>query len=666
MGEKKQDDKHMQSFKERSAKEFAGQTKGLEPIFNTLQTARYRYVLLVVIVASLAGLLWFGFKDAGSYYGYTAGSLFRPDRYAETAATEYFGEWQGLTADEVNRQVSSMRLANLPGALGCGAVLAAAGVFSWWAGLGFALARTVVKSVFDLSADTRSFFVRRYRADHPAAPGNPKFSNVMLYTLRYVFDPACDNGVADTLLDAEMVGYMRKALGDVKVSGGYLLANGLWLSGSPARLRPALSFIGLDPITVAHASRHAEDAGAPPAAQESATAPAEDADSAPAGPQPDAPEKDASGSASASVPAKGAPALSAASEPAAPAAAASQSVAPAETASEPAAPVAAVRRFCAQCGAKLPDGARFCPRCGTPRDTGSAPRSAGGQISAPAKDAGAAPVSTPKDGSLSAAPQPQNNPASGAARSAAAQPVAASTAPASPRPSRSRAPIVAAVCVCAAALALVFVIVVLPALGPTQTPDTAGTVAADGTDVSTEALPRGAAEDGDGADDAPAQDEGQAEEGSARRQAEEPADTDAAAEPADAGSSDLLALSDPAQIAASLGPASDGATGTYENIPDTPATQLWKTCMPQGPVAGLEYEIALDGSYMRIAAQRSQSGADDVMRYVLSELGATTDMFFQVAHGRLAGFPHLLAGRDQRQRLFRAHHHPPCVRARPA
>ena len=36
---------------------------------------------------------------------------------------------------------------------------------------------------------------------------------------------------------------------------------------------------------------------------------------------------------------------------------------------------------------------------------------------------------------------------------------------------------------------------------------------------------------------------------------------------------------------------------------------------------------------MRIAAQRSQSGADDVMRYVLSELGATTDMFFQDGGG---------------------------------
>lgn len=600
------DKKRLERLKEQSAAEFQKNVKGLQPVLNTLKTARYRYVLLVLIVASLAGVLWFGFKDAGSYYGYTAGSLFRPDRYVETAVTEYFGEWQGLTADEVNRQVSSMRLANLPGVLGCGAVLAATAVFSWWAGLGLMLAQIVVKIVFDMSADTRSFFVQRYRADHPAAPKTLELSSVVLYTWRYVFDPGSDNGVAGTLLDAEMVQGMREALADIKVSGGYLLANGLWVDGNPARLRPALSFISLDPVTVAGASQDVRDAGAVPVAPSSAPAPVQGEGRASEAAQSAAAEKIASGS----VPAT---------------ASAQETTATPSAAPEPV-PVAApaVRRFCAQCGAKLPDDARFCPRCGTPRDTASVPRPSDKHTAAPAKDAGVTPVNAPKDGSQRVTAQPDGGSASGTTGGTATQPDATGSAPVTSRPSHSRAPIVAAVCAGAAVLALLFVIVVLPALGPKQTPETAGTIAVDGEDLPAEALPDGAGEDAERMDEALAREEEQADEDDAQGHVEEPADS---------GASDLLSLNDPAQIAASLGPASDGATGTYENIPDTQATQLWTTCMPQGPVTGLEYDIALDGSYMRISAQRGQSGASDVMSNVLSELDATPDMFFQDGSG---------------------------------
>ena len=442
----------------------------------------------------------------------------------------------------------------------------------------------------------------------------------MLYTLRYVFDPACDNGVADTPLDAEMVGYMRKALGDVKVSGGYLLANGLWVSGSPARLRPALSFISLDPVTVAGSPQSAEDAGAAPVAPSSAPAPAQNEGRASKAAQSVAAEK----SAPSSVPA----ATSVREEPTVPA-----------TAPAPVPPAAsAARRFCAQCGTKLPDDARFCPKCGTPRDTGSTSRPSGSQAAAPAKDTVAAPVVVPKDGSPRVAAQPKDGSVGEAARSAdTAQQAVANPAPVAPgpapRPARSRTPIVAAVCVGAAVLALVFVVVVLPALGPKQTPETAGTIAVDGEDVPIEALPDGAGEDAERVDDVLTQGERQADEAETQEHAQEPADSGAMEGPADSGASDLLALNDPAQVAANLGPASDGATGTYENIPNTSAMQLWTTCMPQGAVTGLEYEIALDGSYMRIAAQRGQSSASDVMNYVLSELDATPDMFFQDGSG---------------------------------
>lgn len=50
-------------------------------IFFPLTCMRGKVVFWVVGVLAVVGTLSFGFKDAGSYMGFTAGSILQPDRY---------------------------------------------------------------------------------------------------------------------------------------------------------------------------------------------------------------------------------------------------------------------------------------------------------------------------------------------------------------------------------------------------------------------------------------------------------------------------------------------------------------------------------------------------------------------------------------------------------
>lgn len=68
---------------------------------------RKRWVFWILLPVSLGGLFLFGYKDAGSYRGYSAGSILSPDRWGETAWTTGTGQ-----AAVVNARLEALRSVN--------------------------------------------------------------------------------------------------------------------------------------------------------------------------------------------------------------------------------------------------------------------------------------------------------------------------------------------------------------------------------------------------------------------------------------------------------------------------------------------------------------------------------------------------------------------------
>lgn len=318
-----------------------------EATLTALVSTRFRYVLWVLLALSVIGILKFGFQDAGSYYGYEAGSLFRPERYVDTAWTASFGDAYGFTAADINGHLSSMRLASLPGVLGCGVVLIGTVALTFWAGLGTVISNTVWETLFKADGRLQKYFLDCYRFDHPAAPAKPDLDDVALYAWQYVFSAGCDAGVPGTVIDAEMVQQMRTFLGDVKLCGGYLALNGLRVVSSPMRLVALLPAISVCAPTVA-----APDALRPKTAVDADNTVAEAEAKSPV-PR----EKDVdAGSGESACPNSETGTDDAAD--------ATVSESDGEDARERPKPEGAAVRFCPQCGRQLPGEAKFCPRCG--------------------------------------------------------------------------------------------------------------------------------------------------------------------------------------------------------------------------------------------------------------------------------------------------------------
>ena len=227
MGTAEQRNQRIKQELENWGSDFRNRLSVPEIALTALLYTRFRYVLWALFAASVLGILWFGLQDVGSYYGYEAGSLFRPEHYVDTAWTATFGDSYGFSAADINRELSAMRLANLPGVLGCGVVLLASAALTFWVGLGALLAGGVWEALFKMEPSVQRFFLERYRIDHPTESGRPAIEDVARYAWQYVCDKRCDTGIPGTVIDAEMVYELRKFLAQEKLFGGYLALNGL-------------------------------------------------------------------------------------------------------------------------------------------------------------------------------------------------------------------------------------------------------------------------------------------------------------------------------------------------------------------------------------------------------------------------------------------------------
>lgn len=74
---------------------------------------KYRWLLWIPLVVSLIGMLVSGFSNAGSYAGYSAGSVFKPDEYEDNPNSRIFGSNIGISAQVLNRHLNNLRARNL-------------------------------------------------------------------------------------------------------------------------------------------------------------------------------------------------------------------------------------------------------------------------------------------------------------------------------------------------------------------------------------------------------------------------------------------------------------------------------------------------------------------------------------------------------------------------
>ena len=158
MGTAEQRNQRIKQELENWGSDFRNRLSVPEIALTALLYTRFRYVLWALFAASVLGILWFGLQDVGSYYGYEAGSLFRPEHYVDTAWTATFGDSYGFSAADINRELSAMRLANLPGVLGCGVVLLASAALTFWVGLGALLAGGVWEALFKMEPSVQRFY----------------------------------------------------------------------------------------------------------------------------------------------------------------------------------------------------------------------------------------------------------------------------------------------------------------------------------------------------------------------------------------------------------------------------------------------------------------------------------------------------------------------------
>lgn len=124
---------------------------------------RKRWVFWIAIPVSLLLMLQAGFKDAGSYAGYKAGSILSPNRYQETASTIIWGEANGLSANRVNSALSKLRGENM-GAFICYLLLLLLFIVAAYAvSYAYANAYLDIDDVLD-NDDARAYFIGRYEA----------------------------------------------------------------------------------------------------------------------------------------------------------------------------------------------------------------------------------------------------------------------------------------------------------------------------------------------------------------------------------------------------------------------------------------------------------------------------------------------------------------------
>lgn len=364
-----------------------GEWHSLLPMFQQ----RWEYAAFVPAAIGLIGVLYFGFKPADSYAGYTAGSIILPDRYTDYGTGSVLEEYGYMSADQLNRILGDLRGENMHGFIGwilfTLAMLALIAVLS----MAYDASSRSMATLLSNDDDMYRFFRDRYESEHGTY--KPSFQDEALhlpltiadYSYEWLLRPgslsANENAPITETYKTAIYQQSRTFLGRL-----YLLYNDLWFDAGTTtakRLFGALFGNATPEATTAPTwqdmtaqaqsenttvrPRKTPAASAAPATSATPATPAnpEVSPAAPASPVPASAPMRVPAPVSAAAPDNATPSTSGNTTPFSP-----QSQVPPVPLPRPAtAPVPKPitshdYKFCGQCGAKLKRDVAFCTQCG--------------------------------------------------------------------------------------------------------------------------------------------------------------------------------------------------------------------------------------------------------------------------------------------------------------
>lgn len=124
---------------------------------------RKRWVFWVAIPVTALQTLRIGFKDAGSYRGYSAGSILSSDSYRETLGSMIYGDGTGLSASQLNKILGEMRGENMPAFLFFLFLFALSVGAAYLASFSYASIYDSIGDVLEVD-EARNYFIQRYEA----------------------------------------------------------------------------------------------------------------------------------------------------------------------------------------------------------------------------------------------------------------------------------------------------------------------------------------------------------------------------------------------------------------------------------------------------------------------------------------------------------------------
>ncbi|KAB7791444.1 zinc-ribbon domain-containing protein [Bifidobacterium leontopitheci] len=342
---------------------------------------RWKFAAAVIPVIGIIAALYYGLKPAGSYYGYTAGSILQPDRYTDYGTGDVWEMYGYMSADQLNKELGDLRAQNLPGFIGwlLVAVISAIGLL---AALGAAYDRSVTTAATMLTNDDAMyrFFRDRYEELHGTYKPKDGFLDDILhlpYTIagfsyEWLLTPGNLSRYPDApISDAYQSAICRQARW---LSGRvYLLYNDLWLDPGTGNVKRIFGKSDIPAGTLSTAAATQATPAVPIPAASATTAPTP----VTAVPTPVT-------AVPAPVTAVPAPTAHDTTEPASTAPTPGHAPVPLPTAAPvpmpnptqgtaptiapavplPASPAPNMLQFCTQCGTKLRPGINFCPQCG--------------------------------------------------------------------------------------------------------------------------------------------------------------------------------------------------------------------------------------------------------------------------------------------------------------
>lgn len=237
-----------------------------------LLQGRWKFAVAVPVAIGLIGVLYFGFKPAGSYDGYTAGSLFLPDRYTDYGTGSILEEYGYMSADQLNSILGDLRGQNM------------GGLIRW---IVFTLAMAAVAAVFSMAYDASSrsmatllsndddmyrFFRERYELENGRYTPTTfdEALHLPLTIADYSYEWLLRPGAAAQCEDTPITEEYRNAIYRQSHSFFgrlYLLYNDLWFDASTTTAKRIFGAIGgaASTMPIGMAETHSAPASAKPA-----------------------------------------------------------------------------------------------------------------------------------------------------------------------------------------------------------------------------------------------------------------------------------------------------------------------------------------------------------------------------------------------------------------